>query len=481
MENNSARTFHSGTWSSVVALSIGLVFVNVWPDLSGHSPAFLTSGASVEGSINARVLFSVGMGACAFLYACFPRKIARKGLGVLSLVVAFSVAVTAVYSAVPFIPLSMDQTTAISFVCSFGIGFGHGWLLVQLLCLLAQRKSFTAIVGACCVVLLVKTALDSLLAISPAMLQVGAAVLSPLVIAISLWFTPRMADDPEQAFDLAELPKCDTEQTKMLLVILIVNAVLHAVTRSLSNLGFWGEPFSSQSGISPAFILVSLLLALMVYFTLVRNETSSMLTRFLPAFLLLLAGFFVLDPQVVGFLEMPSWLTESLSTVFELFAHTLYWVIIITAIRSLEMHPYRIVGITVSAMCLTSAFLAVFLQQIDEMNRFVVMVSMYSFVVIVVLLFKGSKEGSTMSLSENAVEKSIMERYKTIALEYGLSPRETEVFILLAQGRDRAFIQKELFISDATIKTHTQHIYVKLGVSNKQELISFVLDKANIC
>jgi DNA-binding NarL/FixJ family response regulator len=61
---------------------------------------------------------------------------------------------------------------------------------------------------------------------------------------------------------------------------------------------------------------------------------------------------------------------------------------------------------------------------------------------------------------------------EVLARSNSLSPRETEVFVLLAQGRSRPFIQQELFLADGTVKTHISRIYHKLGVANRQELIT---------
>lgn len=48
-----------------------------------------------------------------------------------------------------------------------------------------------------------------------------------------------------------------------------------------------------------------------------------------------------------------------------------------------------------------------------------------------------------------------------------LSPREKEVFALLAQGQSNAQIGKTLFISPVTVKVHVRHIYEKLGVRSR--------------
>ena len=44
--------------------------------------------------------------------------------------------------------------------------------------------------------------------------------------------------------------------------------------------------------------------------------------------------------------------------------------------------------------------------------------------------------------------------------------------MLYCQGRSTPYIGDELFISETTVKTHIRHIYAKLDVHNKQDLLS---------
>ncbi len=68
----------------------------------------------------------------------------------------------------------------------------------------------------------------------------------------------------------------------------------------------------------------------------------------------------------------------------------------------------------------------------------------------------------------------LAERCNAVAQTYSLSPRESEVFMLLARGRDVYHISEELFISTSTVQFHCKNIYRKLDIHRKQELITLV-------
>ena len=61
-----------------------------------------------------------------------------------------------------------------------------------------------------------------------------------------------------------------------------------------------------------------------------------------------------------------------------------------------------------------------------------------------------------------------------IAKLYQLSPRETEIFFLVAKGRNADYVQQKLVISTHTAKTHIANIYRKLEVHSSQELLDLV-------
>lgn len=70
---------------------------------------------------------------------------------------------------------------------------------------------------------------------------------------------------------------------------------------------------------------------------------------------------------------------------------------------------------------------------------------------------------------------SIEQRVVQLAVAHKLTPRETEVFGLLAHGRSIPYVRDALFISRDTAATHAKHIYAKLDVHSRQELIDLVM------
>lgn len=55
---------------------------------------------------------------------------------------------------------------------------------------------------------------------------------------------------------------------------------------------------------------------------------------------------------------------------------------------------------------------------------------------------------------------------------YGLTPRETEIALLLARGFSAKEIAAELAISHHTVRDHVKAVYDKAGVSNRGELVA---------
>lgn len=75
---------------------------------------------------------------------------------------------------------------------------------------------------------------------------------------------------------------------------------------------------------------------------------------------------------------------------------------------------------------------------------------------------------------ESALAPGIADRLssRAHATEPGLSLRETEVLGLVAAGKSNRDIGRELFLSEATVKSHLVHIFTKLGVSSRTSAVA---------
>ncbi len=65
-------------------------------------------------------------------------------------------------------------------------------------------------------------------------------------------------------------------------------------------------------------------------------------------------------------------------------------------------------------------------------------------------------------------------RCKILQEEYRLTSRETEIMELIVRGYSVARIAEEHVVSENTVRTHYKHIYAKLAIHKKQELIAMV-------
>jgi DNA-binding NarL/FixJ family response regulator len=57
-----------------------------------------------------------------------------------------------------------------------------------------------------------------------------------------------------------------------------------------------------------------------------------------------------------------------------------------------------------------------------------------------------------------------------------LSPRETEVLRLVAAGESNRSIAGELFVGEATVKTHLLHVFEKLNVSDRTRAVTRAME-----
>ncbi len=63
------------------------------------------------------------------------------------------------------------------------------------------------------------------------------------------------------------------------------------------------------------------------------------------------------------------------------------------------------------------------------------------------------------------------QKLQSAAEKLGLTERECDVLRLIVQGRTNSEIAAELYVSEATVKTHINHIFAKLGARDRAHAV----------
>lgn len=114
-----------------------------------------------------------------------------------------------------------------------------------------------------------------------------------------------------------------------------------------------------------------------------------------------------------------------------------------------------------------------------EIVHMVLLFFLLAMILVSSLLFGSRNVASLWGLERPAMAPEAVNSEQiaqALSKRYGLTARETEVMGLLMKGRNEPFIAEALFISPSTTHSHVSHIYTKIGVHSRQELLS-VIDK----
>lgn len=71
-------------------------------------------------------------------------------------------------------------------------------------------------------------------------------------------------------------------------------------------------------------------------------------------------------------------------------------------------------------------------------------------------------------------KQELADRCELLAKRFGLTSRETEVLILLAQRKTVGMIERELYIANGTAKAHVRHVYQKFDIHSREELFDLL-------
>lgn len=485
-----------------VLASCGLGLNLVWCTLMGHTLGFMSSAVGMDTWVNPRLFFLAGILVCTVAFVAAPRVL-KHADGMLRFVLPLLSAFGTACFGMSFNQTIFDPGT-LAVGGLFVAGMGYFWLAARYILLLARTQGYTCAVGSIAGGLVVKLPVLLVLSAfaSPAV-QVVVAIAMP--VATALLFETACAKardradaDVEKASDSTALAaqgmrlrtvfgvpavqrtrqRASAAERRTMFVLLAIAAVVLAVIRSVSYLGMWGDTNANISMALPwvtAMVVPAICVVVFAYAALVRLADAALPIRFQPALLLILVGLFVVAIQAnptgasLGFLTV-------VIQIDELFAHLLFWTIVVTALDVLDVPSYRVMGVAGIVYAAASVAWVLLLGRAAIVDTLLVMLATYAFVAIALcaVWFVPSKKDLACDEDAAPLAQTVSDTCLELAGRYGLSPRETEVFVLLAQGRTRTFIQDELVLSGSTVKTHVSHIYAKMDVHDRQEMMDLI-------
>ena len=75
------------------------------------------------------------------------------------------------------------------------------------------------------------------------------------------------------------------------------------------------------------------------------------------------------------------------------------------------------------------------------------------------------------------VAARLVSRLRSPADNPPLTPRELQVLGAVARGLSNGEIGRELFIGEATVKTHLLHLFAKLGVDDRTRAVTAAMER----
>ena len=134
------------------------------------------------------------------------------------------------------------------------------------------------------------------------------------------------------------------------------------------------------------------------------------------------------------------------------------------------MLPSQLIGAGLVYMSTSMGTESSFIWMLHSVSLLAVVTCSVTFFNSVNFLNSWSLAPSSEKTKRDSARLSLAMQCAILARANGLTHREEEVCLLIAQGKTAPQAADELFVSKETVKSHLKHAYSKLGIHSKEEL-----------
>jgi len=469
---SSESVFDAAFWRVTAALalisfSISLMNQVVFPLFD---PVFMFAR---DISVTANVAFMIGVG----LLAAFKPQVMR-----LERTAEPVTAACLIIGSVMLIPALAVGNVALLIVSSslFAVGRAGAMLVIGLAATGFDARKASACIG---IAFTVRLALDAVIWAAPVILGIILFLVCPLVsflltIGLAKPLIAEIAAADAPADVAITQPSTFLPLASQLFVCLFLFSMAFGFSLRFGEVA--GTPLSNMIGFVPV--------ALIAIYAIVRRKSFNADLTVQASVLIVAAGFFLSTVSLkTGYLSSSALLATG-NALFEMVA----WLVLIMLAGRNRKGALAVfawgrgvagvgsligaaLGMVSNQLCCIDRDLFAFLPCL-----LMLLVVGYALIGMRSFSFADTIEGVTPAPDALELEAlptseiSLEDRCRAVAEEHGLSSRELEVFEMLAEGRDRAYIEEKLVISRNTVKAHVKHIYAKLDIHSHQDLIALV-------
>ncbi|MDR0347447.1 MAG: LuxR C-terminal-related transcriptional regulator [Coriobacteriales bacterium] len=478
-----SQDFRSTTpWAFLAVLSCWLWF---W--LVGYSPAFIGQGVLPASLPNAERLFFFLFTIAAGILCTFSKRTSALSNNIF-IVTIFILLFTgtsafALAGYQTLLPQSILATIGTSLM-----GFAYGWALVLSQCVLFRAPCgwdialiYIPLVAVATIVLaliyaFIPTSVQALLPIIPVITWGISLLKAQSIENIVLKEHHASEVDRHRLFDIIRTPLDGAQRYHLIQLIAI--CVIVIALRSVGDGGLWGDLRGDTIGSSiphllPLIAVVILfpLIALPIFWLHTRSKNYRSYQIPLLVFIGILLALIFMEGSFADTLMF-----SLLAATADNFCLTIFCFVTITAAQCLPYPARFSLGLASSFNHTVALLWMIFFETTGRSTNLIVLLVSYVLVLLIAFRHAGTNHSAhdakaTPPPFEQLARENQLTRYQNIAELHSLTNRESEILILLAQGRSAPYIQSALTLSEGTVRTHVSHIYSKLGVHSKQELI----------
>jgi len=391
-----------------------------------------------------------------------------------------------------FLILSANQTLVdqhlMAAVGALLIGFGYAWLFLSMFRVFKSHGTMWEFV----IVLVISNAAASItvgaaLVYLPNSVLFGVILICILLNGILLWQAQKAVHIDQEprlpgtktGLELTGASLRSFKSLRNAVILLVVLSLAVSIMRSLNASLPWentrivatwfNDPWAIVTEIA-AYIVVGLLL-----FYAVTHRINELWSQ--APFFVMLAGLLGLFFMRAEYLDTQGYTVYSM-TMEWLFQLT-YIFTLVSIMRVLPLTTFQIVGTATAVITLLSVLKVFALDEVYSAIGLVIIGAVYLLAIFLSSLRRDNPEAVIEAEAQQSVietpQQTLAVRVAEVARKGSLTERETEILALLVQGHNLQGIQKELVVANDTVRTHVKHIYRKLDVHTRQELISLFL------